>query len=179
MRRALLALMLFSAVSCADRSPDRVVQVRVGSLAVDTSSNSPVVILEELEGERQLPIWIGYPEASSIAAELQQEKPLRPNTHDLAKRLVDQLDGAVERVVVTDLSHGVFYAIIFLHSEGRELRVDARPSDAIALALRTGAPVFVRETVFELADSPLEEEGREIDAPERTPWDRQVPTRSI
>jgi len=170
--------MLFSAVGCADRVADRAVEVRVGSLAVDSSSNSPVIILEELGGERRLPIWIGFPEANSIAAELQQERPLRPNTHDLAKRLMDRLDAAVERVVVTDLSQGVYYANIFLHSDGRELRVDARPSDAIALALRTGARVFVRETVFDLANSPPED-GRPIEAPERAPPDAQVEMQSI
>lgn len=179
MRRALSALMLFFVLGCTDGAAQRDVEVRVGSLAVDASSNSPVVILEELGGERRLPIWIGFAEASSIAAQLQEEKPLRPNTHDLAKRLVDQLDGAVRRVVVTDLSQGVYYAIIFLHREGRELRIDARPSDAIALALRTGARVFVREAVFDMADSSEEDEGRQIDLPRELPADTQVRPRSI
>ncbi len=125
------------------------VAVRVGYVAVDKRSQSPVVVLEELEGPRLLPIWIGFAEARSIAAELHDARSPRPNTHDLAKRLIDNLDGDVERVVVTTISEGVFYALLFVRENGRLLEIDARPSDAIAIALRYQAPVFVREAVFE------------------------------
>ncbi len=155
------------------------IRVRVGSLAVDTASNSPVVILEEMEGARTLPIWIGLGEARSIAAELEREHPIRPNTHDLAKRLVDRLDGVVERVVVTELNGGIYYALIVLRAGERTLQVDARPSDAIALALRYGAPVFVAESLFETAaggDGAGSGEGQRIGgfAPDAGA-DRQVP----
>jgi len=127
------------------------IEVRVRGIALDQRSESPVVILEELRGSRKLPIWIGYPEASAIASELESVAPPRPNTHDLAKRLVDGLEGTVARVVVTDLSGGVYYARIVLARNGRSVEVDARPSDAIALALRFRAPLFVQEGLFERA----------------------------
>jgi hypothetical protein len=147
-------LALLAALACGPRSgpapPE--VPVEVDSVAVDRASGSPVVILEEVSGNRRaLPIWIGFAEAHSIAAEMEHRRPPRPNTHDLAKQLVDRLEGAVERVVVTELRDGTFYAVLFLVAHGRVLEVDARPSDAIALALRFGAPLFVREPLFDEA----------------------------
>jgi len=127
------------------------VAVDVRRIALDRSSGSPVVILEEHAGKRWLPIWIGFAEADSIAAELRHERPLRPNAHDLAKRLLDDLHGAVSRVVVTELRESTFYAVLVVEAADRVFEVDARPSDAIALALRTGAPLFVREALFEAA----------------------------
>ena len=127
------------------------VEVRVEGVAVDERSSSPVVILEELGGTRKLPIWIGYAEASSIASQLEAVAAPRPNTHDLAKRLIDGLDGTVSRVIVSDLAGGVYYARIVLARNGRSVEVDARPSDAIALALRFEAPLFVNESHFERA----------------------------
>jgi bifunctional DNase/RNase len=163
--------------SCRREASDPDVEVRVDTVAVDPSSNSPVVILAELRGERRLPIWIGIPEAQSIASELEREEPVRPNTHDLAKRLIERLDGAVERIVVHELSEGIYYAAIELRSQGRRLRVDARPSDAIAIALRTRAPLFVREALFERSLEALtEESGRPIDAPAP---DRQVEAHGV
>lgn len=150
MVQLLLPLWIASAIAlgCArEASPD--VEVRVSTVAVDPSSNSPVIVLEELQGARKLPIWIGFAEAQSIAAELESERPLRPNTHDLAKRLIDRLEGFVQRVVVTELSEGIYYARIVVSSQGRTLSVDARPSDAIAIGLRYQAPLFVREALFE------------------------------
>ncbi|HSJ96560.1 MAG TPA: bifunctional nuclease family protein [Myxococcota bacterium] len=135
--------------ACSDDARPRVedVAVEVASIAVDPSG-TPVVLLEDIDGERSLPIWIGLAEAHSIAAEMEHRRPPRPNTHDLAKRLIDDLEGALDRVVVTELREGTYYAVIFLSTRGRRIEVDARPSDAIALALRCGAPLFVREALF-------------------------------
>jgi bifunctional DNase/RNase len=127
------------------------VAVEVRQVAFDPVSQSPVVILEETEGDRQLPIWIGVAEAQSIAQRLEAVELPRPNTHDLAKRLVEGLKGAVERVTVTELREGTYYAVIALRTAGDDVDIDARPSDAIALALRMAAPVFVREPLFESA----------------------------
>lgn len=128
------------------------VVVQVASIAVDRDG-SPVVILEEQGGgSRALPIWIGVAEARSIAAEIERRRPPRPNSHDLAKRLVESLDGAIERVVVTELRNGTYYALILLSAHGQRVEVDARPSDAIALALRFGAPLLVREALFDAAE---------------------------
>jgi bifunctional DNase/RNase len=151
--RFLLALALLGLAGCERGEPQAAarVEVRVGGVAVDQRSESPVVILEELRGARKLPIWIGFPEASSIASQLEAVTAPRPNTHDLAKRLIDGLDGTIARVVVSDLAEGVYYARIVLSRNGRSVEVDARPSDAIALALRFEAPLFVNETLFERA----------------------------
>jgi bifunctional DNase/RNase len=145
---------------CSEQETNPEVEVRVSEVMVDERSQSPVVVLEELEGSRRLPIWIGFAEAQSIAAELEKVRAPRPNTHDLAKRLIDQLEGAVERVVVTRISEGVYYALLVIRSGERVLEIDARPSDAIAIALRYEAPLFVRELVFGGAgDDGLELEG--------------------
>jgi bifunctional DNase/RNase len=124
------------------------VEVRVARVAVDARTDSPVVILEESAGPRRLPIWIGVPEASSIASELESAHAPRPNAHDLAKRLIDGLEGKVSRVVVTHLSEGVYYASIVLAHDGETVLIDSRPSDAIAIALRYHAPLFVHESLF-------------------------------
>jgi bifunctional DNase/RNase len=142
-----------------DADSPREVAVRVGYVAMDPRSQSPVVVLEESEGERALPIWIGYAEARSIAAEIEHEPAPRPNTHDLAKRLIDGLEGNVERVVVTELREGTYFATLVLASRGKRVEIDSRPSDAIAIALRFDAPLYVRETLFETEQSePTEEE---------------------
>lgn len=160
----LLALALPSAGCDRSEGPDpTTVEVRVQRVALDERAQSPVVILEEREGARRLPIWIGYPEATSIANELQSTPTPRPNTHDLAKRLIDGLEGSVARVVVTDLAAGVYYARIVLARNGGTVEIDARPSDAIAIALRTRAPVFVNELLFEKAlEATGGEEGERI-----------------
>jgi bifunctional DNase/RNase len=120
----------------------------VEAVALDPQTRGPVVILEEIAGSRRLPIWIGHAEAASIDNRLRERETIRPNSHDLAKRLVDGLGGEVLRVVVTDLEGGIYYARIVLRSAGRTVEIDARPSDAIAIALRTRAPLFVTEPLF-------------------------------
>lgn len=160
---------------------DDAVAVRVGGIALDPRANAPVVILEEVGGSRQLPIWIGVEEARSILAGLHDEVPVRPNTHDMAKRLVDGLEADVQRVIVRALEDGIYYADVVLATGGRELRVDARPSDAIALAVRTGAPLFVLAPLFDaeaLEDGPAGE-GRRIRLAPPPATGRQLPVRSL
>jgi bifunctional DNase/RNase len=173
----LLAVLVSSCSSGPEPAPE--VAVRVEAVTLDPHSNSPVLVLEELEGSRRLPIWIGFSEARSIATVLEKQWQPRPNTHDLAKRLIDQLQGRVERVVVTRLTEEIYYALIVVEAQGRTLEVDARPSDAIAIGLRYEAPLFVREPVFErsVEGQVGEEPGKEVrDVPPRDPLEshRQV-----
>jgi bifunctional DNase/RNase len=157
-----LALLVPSCSPVPETGPE--VAVRVEAVTLDPHSNSPVLVLEELEGPRRLPIWIGFSEARSIASVLENQSHPRPNTHDLAKRLIDQLEGRVERVVVTRLTEEIYYALIVVNAQGRMVEVDARPSDAIAIGLRYQAPLFVREAVFERSvEGHMEgEPGREV-----------------
>jgi len=162
----LLAFVFFgcSATLGCDPATPRVsdVAVHVGGVGFDPLTETPVVVLEESEGKRTLPIWIGINEARSIATQMESIEPPRPNTHDLAKRLLNGLDARVTRVVVTELRSGTYFAILVLQSEGKRIEIDARPSDAIAIALRTQAPVFVREALFEASrDAPEESEAEE------------------
>jgi bifunctional DNase/RNase len=132
----------------------REVAVRVHTVTVDRF-DTPVVILEEEGGSRVLPIWIGPAEATSISAQLLHRPSPRPNSHDLAKRLIQSMDGQVLRVVVTDLREGTYYATLVLQARGKSVEIDLRPSDAIALALRVDAPILVRENLFETADDAI------------------------
>lgn len=118
------------------------VRVRVAHLGLDRTSNTPVVVLKEEEGERTLPIWIGAPEANAIALELQGVKPERPLTHDLMKLLVSGLGGELRRVVISGLRENTYVAELLIYRGGDVFEVDARPSDSIALALRMHAPIY-------------------------------------
>lgn len=122
--------------------------VTVRGLTIDPVTNAPIVILKAEGGTRLLPIWIGLFEANAIALEMEKISTQRPMTHDLLKNLVELLGATVERAVVDNLRENTFFATIYLQSAGRELRLDARPSDAIALALRTGAPLYVTHDVL-------------------------------
>lgn len=136
------------------------VPVRIASLAVDPRSSQPVIVLRPLEdpdGEgRLLPIWIGQPEATAILLALEGAQLPRPLTHDLMKGVIESLDAYVDRVEITRVDGGTFYAAVVLRAEERTVVVDARPSDSIALAIRMGAPIFVAETV--LAEAAIAEE---------------------
>jgi len=125
-----------------------VVEVQVSRLGLDASSQAFVVVLEEKGGTRALPIWIGRPEAEAIAAHLNGIKRERPMTHDLTQALVGALGGLLRRVQITRVLEGTFYAELHLSKGGQPLLLDARPSDAIALALRLGAPIFVADALF-------------------------------
>jgi bifunctional DNase/RNase len=113
----------------------------------------PIIILRDGEGQRILPIWVGVFEANAIALQIENVQTPRPMTHDLLKNVIQDLSAEVERIVVTELKENTFYAVIHLRTDGAALVVDARPSDAIALALRTAAPIFVEESVITSARS--------------------------
>ena len=120
----------------------------ISGLTVDPVTNTPIVILKEVDGEQTLPIWIGLLEATAIASELEGIKFARPMTHDLFKDVMDLMDARVVKVEVCDLKNNTYYARIHFIHNGRELTVDARPSDALALSLRVKAPIFVSEEVI-------------------------------
>jgi hypothetical protein len=126
--------------------------VSIASLSVDATSNQPVVILRPVDDDgaeaRLLPIWIGHPEATAILLALQDVEPPRPMTHDLLNSVISSLDHLVERIEITRLEEGTFYAAIVLRGEEQSIAVDARPSDSIALAVRTGSPIYVAEEVL-------------------------------
>lgn len=124
-------------------------QMKVSGIALDPFTNSPIVILKDEMNERTLPIWIGFMEASSIAMELEKTPRIRPITHDLVKNLLEKLKYSVTKIEVTDLKDDTFYARIYLQKEDEEYSLDSRPSDAIAIALRTDSPIFVNEEVIE------------------------------
>jgi bifunctional DNase/RNase len=111
----------------------------------------PIVMLKDMQGERVLPIWVGIFEANAIALQIENIATPRPMTHDLLRNIITDLQGRVDRIVVSDLKENTFYAIVHLTVRGERVAVDARPSDAIALALRTRAPILVEETVIENA----------------------------
>ncbi len=124
-------------------------RVYISGLAIDPQTNSPIIILKEMDGIRSLPIWIGLLEATAIASELENIKFPRPMTHDLLKNILDQVGLSVNKIEVCDLKDNTFYALIYLQYKEKEIAIDSRPSDAIALALRTEAPIYVNEAVLE------------------------------
>jgi bifunctional DNase/RNase len=128
------------------------VPVRLDRVVID-DHDSPVIVLEEESGPRWLAIWIGAAEAHSIALQIEERRLPRPNTHDLARSVIRTLKGRVARVTVTELRAGTYYAVLELEIEGEPVEVDARPSDAIAIALRDDAPIFVREGLFHRVDA--------------------------
>jgi bifunctional DNase/RNase len=126
---------------------------------VELPSNSPIVLLREVAGKRRvLPIFIGGPEATAIAFALEEVETPRPMTHDLMKDLLDEVGARIERIVVTELREATFYAEIVLSVAGQVHSVSARPSDAVALAVRYGAPVFAEEGVLEVAGRSADED---------------------
>jgi hypothetical protein len=125
------------------------IEMRVSGLTMDPITNTPIVILKDLEEKKAIPIWIGIFEASAIATEIEKITFSRPMTHDLLNDIVKLLKTEVVRVDIHDLRNNTFFANIHLLREGKSIVVDARPSDAIAIALRAGAPIFVDEKVIE------------------------------
>lgn len=120
----------------------------ISGLTVDPLTNSPIVLLKEVEGQRILPIWIGLLEATAIASELEGIKFSRPMTHDLLKNIMGLMNVKVNRVEVCDLKNNTYFAVIHINHNGKEMSIDARPSDALAISLRMGAPIFVAEDVI-------------------------------
>ncbi len=121
----------------------------VHSITLDPESNSPILILKELDGERTLPIWIGLLEATAIATEMEKIEFVRPMTHDLAINLLKAIGTEISKIEVSDLKENTYYALITLKQGENVVQVDARPSDAVALALRAKAAILVNETVLE------------------------------
>lgn len=128
------------------------IEVKIGALIMDPNSNTPIVVLKGVESERILPIWVGAFEANAIALEIEKIVPQRPMTHDLLRNFIIEIGYTVNKIVISDLKDNTFYAVIELSDqEGNTVFFDARPSDAIALALRTDCPIFVEEEVFEIS----------------------------
>src|SRR4051812_35453498 len=127
------------------------IEMSIKGLMVDPISNMPIVILRDKDGTRTLPIWVGMFEANAIALQIENISTPRPMTHDLLRNVIQDLEATVEKIVVCDLQDGTFYALIYLRVQGELRAIDARPSDAIALALRTRAPIFVEEAVIDNA----------------------------
>ena len=127
------------------------IEMSIKGLMVDPITNMPIVILKDKMGERVLSIWVGIFEANAIALQIENIATPRPMTHDLLRNVISDLDGRVDRVVVSDLKDNTFFALIHLTVRGEGVAIDARPSDAIALALRTRAPILVEESVIDNA----------------------------
>jgi hypothetical protein len=128
-------------------------QMKVSGLTIDPLTNTPIVILKDMEDKRALPIWIGLFEASAIATELEKISFSRPMTHDLMNELLKNLDIQVTMIEINDLKDNTFFAMIHLLKNANAIKVDSRPSDAIALALRANAPIFVDEKVIDKSRS--------------------------
>ncbi len=127
------------------------IEVRIRGLMLDPSTNMPIVVLKDVGSDAVMPIWVGHFEAYSIAQEIEKTPPSRPMTHDLTRNLMRHLNGELERVVITELKDDTFYAVLWLKQGDEQLAVDARPSDAIALALRADCPIYVADKVMETA----------------------------
>jgi bifunctional DNase/RNase len=147
-----------------------VIEVRVAHLGLDRQSNTPVVILQERDGERVLPIWIGPAEASAIAMELAGVKFSRPLTHDLLKQVIVGLGADLRKVIITQVKENTYYAELHIYRGDAVIQIDARPSDSIAVALRLKAPIFTSETLLELTsvetggDTPGDKTPEQLDA---------------
>lgn len=124
--------------------------MKVEGLLFDPRSGMYILLLKQVDGDETLPIWIGKPEADSIALALGKVITPRPLTHDLIKNILDALEVRITKIVVTDLIDNTYYALIYVHDGNKEKTVDSRPSDAVAIALRVQAPIFVEEGIFEL-----------------------------
>ena len=141
------------------------VEVRVQSLALDRSSNTPVVILEEMQGERVLPIWIGPGEASAIAMQLADMEFARPLTHDLLCSVMKGLGGMLEKVIITRVEKSTYYAELIVRRNGEVFSLDARPSDSIAVALRVDARIFAQDDLLETASIEVADDEAVVDLP--------------
>ena len=142
------------------------IEVKIRGLMMDPSSGTPIIILKDVNSETMLPIWVGAYEANAIALEIEKISPQRPMTHDLLRNVIVEMGANVERVVVTELRDNTFFAMIIMKDRvGDSVMIDARPSDAIALALRVDCPIFVNEDVIRASRNTVtsgEEEGSEV-----------------
>jgi uncharacterized protein len=129
------------------------IEFKIKGLMMDPLTNSPIVVLQDTTSDTLLPIWVGIFEANAIALQIEKVDTPRPMTHDLMKGLLNHLKAKVTKIVVTELKDNTFYALIFLNVDGKTVTVDSRPSDAIALALRTDSPIFVTDDVISKSSS--------------------------
>jgi bifunctional DNase/RNase len=129
------------------------IKMKIKGLVVDPISKMPIVVLEDSNNEHMLPIWIGVFEANAIALKIENISTPRPMTHDLLKNFMDKMNISIERIVVNDVRDNTFYALIHCQYNNKTIMIDSRPSDAIALALRTDTPIFVEEDVIKKAQS--------------------------
>jgi len=142
------------------------IEVKIRALMMDPNSGTPIIILKDVNSETMLPIWVGAYEANAIALEIEKIAPPRPMTHDLLRNLIVELGLTVDRVVVTSLRDNTFFAVIEMSgADGESVRLDSRPSDAIALALRADCPIFVDSEVIQASkNSVSEDEGAESES---------------
>lgn len=148
------------------------IEVKIRGLMMDPSSGTPIIILKDVNSETMLPIWVGAYEANAIALEIEKITPQRPMTHDLLRNVILEMGASVERVVVTELRDNTFFAMIVMKNRaGESIMIDARPSDAIALALRTDCAMYVNEEVIRASRNTVS--GAEED--ETTPSDEEWP----
>jgi bifunctional DNase/RNase len=143
------------------------IEMQLEGVRVELPTNQPIVLLRERDGERYLPIWIGASEAAAIALSLQGVQTPRPMTHDLMKNILEELGVSVDRILITELRDGTFYAVIELGQNGSSLEISSRPSDAIALAVRLGVPIFAHEDVLGEASIVIREDEEQEQEVER------------
>jgi bifunctional DNase/RNase len=136
-------------------------EMLIYGVSFDLVGKQPIVLLKTADGNKFLPIWIGHPEAAAILMKLQSQASPRPMTHDLFSDMLEHLGASISRITVTELRENTFYAQITVQQDGREIEVDSRPSDAIALAIRADAPIFAADRVIE--ESAIEFEGEDVD----------------
>lgn len=127
------------------------IEVRIRGLMMDPSTNMPIVVLKDVNSETVMPIWVGIFEANAIALEIEKMPASRPMTHDLTRNIIKYLNCRLDKVVINELKDDTFYAVLWLRNGEEEIAIDARPSDAIALALRADCPIYVNEKVMENA----------------------------
>jgi uncharacterized protein len=127
------------------------IEVRIRGLMMDPASNMPIIVLKDIASETVMPIWVGIFEANAIAIEIEKMAAPRPMTHDLTRNLIRHLNAQLERIVITEIKDETFFAVLWLRQGEDSLAIDARPSDAIALALRADCPIFVDERVMQTA----------------------------
>lgn len=134
------------------------IEMKIRGLMMDPAANTPIIILKDVNGEAMLPIWVGAFEANAIAVEIEKLATQRPMTHDLVKNILWELGATVRRIVITHLIENTFFAVIEMVRDGEVILIDSRPSDAIALALRTDCPIYVNQEVINSSSSAITEE---------------------
>ena len=127
------------------------IEVRIRGLMMDPATNMPIVVLKDVSSDTVMPIWVGIFEANAIAIEIEKMAAPRPMTHDLTRNLIRHMNARLERVVITELRDDTFFALLWVRQDGDLMTIDARPSDAIALALRADCPIYVSEQVMQSA----------------------------